>query len=180
MTAVIGVKPGWRWTSGVLRIGETAVDGFTLGPVGTRRANDRMEPDAIYGYTERIGFHLDAIYDRAVEMGHGRPGVAVELPTGPQGGKGHTSVLRAFLITWTVAWFVIGRFDAVPIPADGNGRRHLPENGGTGKLGDYYPTALIRRRPETWTSNETDRNERGRERAAYDVAGHLLTPAAAA
>jgi hypothetical protein len=172
MNAVIGVDPGWRYTAGVLRVGDDVIDGFTLGPVGTRKANDLMAPAAMDAYTDQIGAALDDLWDQAVELGH-TPRVAVEMPTVPIGNKSFVAKWRAYKITNDVAWYVKGRFNAVRVRADGNGNRHKAEYGGTGNLEDHYPAALIRRR-QLRGPGEAPRNERDHERAAYDVAGHLL------
>jgi hypothetical protein len=173
---VIGVDTGFRWTAAVLRVGGEAVNGFTLGPLngnGIRdpNANDGMSAAALARYVSRIGTHLDQLYDLAEAYGH--PRVAVEVPNRP---KGYRQLpLRAWLVTHTVAWAVVGRYDGVfLVPPDRNGARHQPSRGGDGDMGEHYPKPLCRRRPGGWLPNEAPRHARDHERAAYDVAGVAL------
>ncbi len=172
MNAVIGVDPGWRWTAGVLRVGDDVIDGFTVGPVGHRKANDTMAPVAMDNYTHQVGQALDYLWDIAVDLGH-RPRVAVEMPTMPTGSKSFVVKFRAYKVTNDVAWFVKGRYDAVRVRADGNGNRHKIDHGGSGKLEDHYPASLIRRRQLAGPCH-APRHERDHERAAYDVAGQIM------
>ena len=178
-TCAIGVDPGWRWTAGVLRVDDRAINGFTLGPVDlagkpSRKANDGMDTAAMYAYTRRIGQYLDQLYDEAVELGYGRPLLGVEMPSAPGSSKRYVTGLRAFLITDRVAYFSLGRYDGFPFPADGNGNRHYTAHGGNGDMADYYPAELRRRRPSGWLRNEEPRTSRDHERAAYDIAGRVL------
>lgn len=182
--AAVGVDPGARWTAAVLRVGDRAINGFTLGPVGAdgmpaRKANDDLGAAALDRYTDRIGKHLDDLCDLSVELGYGEPLIGVErfkisesyrhIPT------------YAWLISWTVYWYVKGRYNGVKtIPNDGNGYRHLERLGGTGKMDAYYPADLCRRRPAGWWANEAPRTPRDHERAAYDVAGRVISPDVAA
>ena len=169
MNAVIGVDPGWRWTAGILLVGDDVIDGFTLGPIGSRKANDAMDPAALDAYTDRIGAALDELWDQAVALGH-TPRVAVEMPTVPIGNKRFVAKFRAYKITNDVAWFVKGRFNATRIRnTDNFGHRHEKARGGSGIIGDYYPASLIRRRQLRGPCQAPD-GERNHERAAYDVA----------
>lgn len=173
---VIGVDPGFRWTAAVLRVSGEAVNGFTLGPLnadGLRdpRAHDGMSAAALARYVTRIGSHLDQLYD--VAEAYGPPRVAVEVPTPPRGYR--QIPLRAWLVTHTVAWAMVGRYDGVVlVPPDINGARHQRSRGGDGDMAAHYPKPLCRRRPTGWMPNEAPRQARDHERAAYDVAGAAL------
>ena len=174
MTACIGVDPGFRWSAGVLRVGDAALNGFTSGPVAAdgspaRLANDKISPAALDRYCAQIGKNLDSLYDLSIELGHGPPLVAVEMPY-----PSDRIPLRCWLVTWTVAWNVMGRYDdVIPITPAGHGKRHKAP-GATERLADYYPDSLIRSRPFGWMRCAAPRTARDHERAGFDVAGVAL------
>src|SRR5262245_1263109 len=173
-----------RWSSGILRLNDVAVDGFTIGP---RDKHGRLSPEATddctFGSAAIYGSYIvdwvEKLFGKAIELGLGEPLIAVEAPSPPQGFR--DIPLRAWYVPTVVAAEVIGRFGAVSmIPADGNGKRHLPKNGGDGDMTAYYPDVLCRRRPADWLANEEPRTSRDHERAAYDVAGRALAERLAA
>lgn len=181
--ATIGVDPGERWTAGVLRIDDHAIDGFTLGPVDLfgrpfRQAHDDMDPEILTIYTNRIGELLDKLDDKAQRLGYGRPWIGIEEATPPEGAKRFYAAFRSWRITRDVAWFCKGYFAPRTrfVPADGNGERHKEKYGGNGRMQDYYPTELCRRRPSGWLPNEHDKTDRGHERSAFEVAGRIRVP----
>src|SRR5262245_7966402 len=67
----IGVDPGQTWTAAVLRVGDTAVHGWTMGPVdqaGTVRRDALNEVDAwdaFVRYAARLVAGLDELADYA-------------------------------------------------------------------------------------------------------------------
>src|SRR5690606_1987899 len=139
-----------------------------------RRANDSMSAGAIGRYVARVGSYLDRLYDQAVERGYGEPLIAVEMPTPPKGYR--TIPLRAWLVTTAVAWAVVGRYDGVHLVAPGrHGVRHQKARGGDGDMRAAYPEQLVRKRPGGWLPCEAPRQARDHERAAYDVAGVVLS-----
>jgi hypothetical protein len=173
---VIGVDPGSRWTAAVLRRGEHAVNGWTIGPVdehGMRdpRALDDLDATALARYIARLGVHLDGLYDQAER--YGPPLVAVEIP-GPPRGTARVPV-RDWLITYSVAWSVVGRFDGVRlVRPDRHGVRHLAGEPDRSRLRRTYPPNLVHRRPRIWGPCEAPNRRRDHERAAFDIAGAAL------
>lgn len=180
--AGLGVDPGWRWTGAVLVVDGEPVDGFTLGPTDAdgqpfRGAHDKMDPAATRRYCDRIGAHLDRLYDGCVDRYGIHPLVGVETPTMPMKAKNagqYIARLRAFRITENVGYYVLGHYavvEAFRFTEDHpHGKRHLAEHGGTGKLFDHYPKDLCWRRPSGWLVNEETDTSRDHERSAFDVA----------
>ncbi|MCI0689098.1 MAG: hypothetical protein L0Y54_17985, partial [Sporichthyaceae bacterium] len=114
---------------------------------------------------------LDGLYDQAER--YGPPLVAVEVP-GPPRGTGRLPV-RDWIITYSVAWSVIGRFDGVRLVRPGrHGGRHLVAGADRLGLARTYPSALVHRRPRMWGPCEAPQRRRDHERAAYDIAGAAL------
>lgn len=180
--AGLGVDPGWRWTGAVLVVDGLPVDGFTIGPTDAdgrpfREAHDDMDDVALGRYTERIGAHLDHLYDKATALGC-RVLVSVERPTPVYGKKRFVSKLRAYQVTRDVSWYVRGHYyGVVPYRFDQDhphGKRHLEQYGGTGKLFDHYPRDLCWRRPKGWLVNEEPDTSRDHERSAFDIATRRL------
>ncbi|GAA3029881.1 hypothetical protein [Actinokineospora globicatena] len=170
---VVGVDPGQTWTAAVLRVGDTAVHGWTMGPIDARGELDRTafndEDDwvAFARYVAKLAEGLDALVDYAAER-WGRVRVGVEVPRVPVGllpgapAKYHRIPLRDWVMPRQVAAAVLGRYPtAVPVYPGGHGRH--PTAG--------YPAELRGTRPPSWGINEARRGERDHERAAYDVAG---------
>jgi hypothetical protein len=167
----IGVDPGQTWTAAVLRIGDRAVHGWTLGPAdanGTvlRAAlNDPDAWDAFRAYVGRLVPALDQLADWSIRH-YGRVRLAVEVPRVPRGfiaGQRQKPIpLRDWVIPRQVAAAVLGAYPtARTVTPDGMGRRPASE----------YPPELRGTRPPEWGPCEARRGERDHERAAYDVAG---------
>lgn len=170
----IGVDPGQTWTAAVLRVGDSAVHGWTLGPVdrsGTVRRdalNDVDAWDAFGRYADRLITGLDELVEYArARWGEVRIGVEVPgVPIGWQDGGGHPKFRRLPMRDWVVprqvAASVLGAFPhARLIQPDHLGRRPAGE----------YPVELRGRSPSGWGPCEARNGERDHERAAYDVAG---------
>lgn len=161
---VLGIDPGSRWTAGVLRYGADARYGWTVGPLDPRgqrdpRSLDRMDAERLDRYVRRVLAYVDMAFDKAVQD-YGTCLLAIELPGPPR--RRSTLPVRDWLIPWSVAWSVFGRYEgAVLVHPDAYGRR--PRN--------EYPEPLRLRRPPHWGPCEARRGERDHERAAYDVAG---------
>jgi hypothetical protein len=82
--------------------------------------------------------------------------------------------IRDWLITYSVAWSVVGRYDGVAIiPAGGHGTARVVR-GGSVRLQGAYPPGLVRTRPRFWGPCEHSRTSRDHERAAFDIAGAAL------
>jgi hypothetical protein len=179
--AVLGIDPGRRWTAGVLRVGDAAVHGWTLGPVDADGRPDPSAVDDVYGpgalpafglYAARI---LDAIEDTVGRAaGGGRVMLACETADPRPGG-------RIPLADWLVprqlcAAIVAYDTRTVMIRPGGHGLAHKAD-GRDERLQDHYPPALwpargrTGGRPASWGPNEARRGERDHERAAYDIAG---------
>jgi hypothetical protein len=157
----------------VLRVGDAAVHGWTLGPVDLAGRVDRLALDneddwaAFIRYSARLAEALDVLVDYA-DARWGRVRVAVEVPRVPIGllpgapARYHRIPLRDWLVPRHVAAAVIGRYPtAVPVIPEGHGRHPAR----------LYPAELRGTRPPSWGPNEARRGERDHERAAYDVAG---------
>ncbi|HEX4702333.1 MAG TPA: hypothetical protein VH352_09430 [Pseudonocardiaceae bacterium] len=169
----IGVDPGQTWTAAVLRIGEHADHGWTIGPVdkfGTVRRDALNEVDNwdhFALYLRRLREALDELVDYTVRR-FGEARVAIEVPGVPIGyqnngvRKFQRMPIRDWVIPRQVAAAVLGAYpEAKVIRPDGYGRRPLSD----------YPHELRGTRPPSWGVNEAHRGERDHERAAYDVAG---------
>lgn len=172
----IGVDPGQTWTAAILRIGDHADHGWTLGPVdkfGTIRRDALNEVDNwddFARYVRRLRDALDELVDYTVRR-FGEARVAIEVPGVPIGyqpgsaRKFQRLPLRDWVIPRQVAAAVLGGYpEAKVVRPDGYGRRAA----GT------YPPALRGRRPPSWGLNEARKGERDHERAAYDVAGAAM------
>lgn len=176
----IGVDPGQTWTAAVLRVGDTAVHGWTMGPVdrfGTviRDALNEVDNwDAFSRYAARLVAGLDelATYARTrwgkVRIGIEVPGVPIGYRPGSPAGspaKFQRLPMRDWLIPRQVAAAVVGAYpNARLIRPDHLGRRPL----------DQYPHDLRGVRPPNWGPCEARKGERDHERAAYDVAGRAM------
>jgi hypothetical protein len=167
----VGVDPGQTWTAAVLRVGDTAVHGWTLGPVdhqGRLFRGALNEPDdwrSFAWYVARLIPALDELVGYAIHH-YGRVRVAVECPLIPvgflDGRKQQRMPLRDWVVPRQVTAAVMGAYpDARPVRPDHMGRRHA----------DEYPADLRGKRPSGWGPNEARRGERDHERAAYDIAG---------
>jgi hypothetical protein len=168
--AVLGIDPGRRWTAGVLRVGDDAVHGWTLGPVDATGRPDSAAVDNVHDvaawarYMARI---IDAIEDTVTRAPGGRVALACEVVVPPAGRR---IALGDWLIPRQVLAAVLG-YDprTVLIRPDGHGKRR--------PLTEHYPAALWPAkgnrggRPASWGPSEARRGERDHERAAYDVAG---------
>jgi len=170
--AVVGVDPGARWTACVLRLGDYAVTGWTLGPVDSAgqpdaKALDEVDDlDALGRYVDRLVDRLNSTVDEAFRLADAvRVGVeSIRVPSGWRHGRPSRVQLSDWLIPRSV---VVGVRTAFP-----DVRLVLP--GGNGRPRDDYPAELRRRRPPGWGPNEAPRGERDHERSAYDVAGRAL------
>lgn len=168
MLAVLGIDPGSRWTAGVLRVGDQAVTGWTVGPGSPTDADALDDPDdvaAMGRYLARIMERVDETLVLAEDRGYEQRRMAVEVTKVPVGWR-HGSRTKIQLPNWLiprqVAIALQGAFPTVRLVLpDGHGRAPL----------DEYPVELRRRRPPGWGPNETTKGERDHERAAYDVAG---------
>jgi hypothetical protein len=170
----LAFDPGSKFTAGLLREGAEAVDGFTLAlayPEGPDRNAVLDDHEALRAYTDRITEQGLALWDRHYA---GKPvRVVVEAAYRPSTGKGRGRIpLRDWIVPKLVVAAITTCFPgAVILPPQGAGGRHKVSNGGTGRLADYYPAALIGRRPATWGPNEEPRGSRDHEQAAYTLAG---------
>lgn len=169
----IGVDPGQTWTAAVLRVGDTAVHGWTMGPVdhaGTVRRdalNDVDAWDAFALYVARLVAGLDELAEYATNRWN-EVRVGIEVPHVPIGWRPGSAPkfqrlpMRDWLIPRQVAAGVLGAFpQARLVQPDHLGRRPARE----------YPVELRGTRPATWGPCEARGGERDHERAAYDVAG---------
>ena len=170
---VLGVDPGSRWTAGVLRYGDTALWGWTVGPRNAAGDRDRYALDdaddvaAMGRYLARIVEMIDATLDRAENAYRVTTlRLAVEtihVPIGYAKGGRRSSIS---VVDWLVPrQVVVGVLAVYP-----DARIVLPDAHGRAAA-DTYPVQLRRRRPPDWGPNETMRGERDHERAAYDIAG---------
>lgn len=166
-TALIGIDPGSRWTAVVLRVGDDAVNGATVGPGDDVDAlNDVDNMAAVGRYIARVLQRIDQLYDQALKVSEvERVRVGVELvrvPVGWMHGRRSSIQLIDWLIPKQVTAAILGMYPdcRIVLPAR-HGRRELVD----------YPLSLQRRRPPDWAPNEAPRGERDHERAAYDIAG---------
>jgi hypothetical protein len=167
----IGVDPGSKWTSAVLRVGEYGVTGWTLGPVDRLGRPDRNalnDPDdweSFSRYTNRLISHLEELVAYA-EHEYGGVRIAIEVAVVPSGwqptSRGQNRLpLTDVLLPRQVAAAVLGAFpNAKLVPPARYGSRSAE-----------VPPELKGRRQPHWGPNETVRGERDHEQAAYLVAG---------
>lgn len=167
----IGIDPGSKWTAAVLRVGNAAITGWTLGPVDRLGRPDRHalnNPDdwpAFSRYTNRLISHLEELVAYA-EAVYGAVRIAIEIavvPSGwqPTGGGKNRLPLADVLLPRMIAAAVLGAFpDARLVPPDKYGSRAAE-----------VPAELRGRRPAHFGPNETPRGERDHEQAAWHVAG---------
>ncbi len=170
--AVLGVDPGSRWTAGCLRFGDTALDGWTVGPrdeAGRRHATALERVDDVAAaarYIHRVCDTIAETLDRARDVhGLARVRLAVENMHVPKGWMAGNRT-RVSIVDWLMPrQVVIGVLAAFP-------DARLIEPAGYGKRPPAdYPSELRRRRPASWGGNDNPKGERDHERAAYDVAG---------
>ncbi|WP_157429802.1 hypothetical protein [Actinomadura oligospora] len=166
---VLGIDPGRRWTAGVVRLGDEALYGWTVGPVDE---SGRLSPAAVDNVVDMAAFGrylirvMGEIQTSARHAPGGRIKLACKVITPPVG----RITLAAWLIPRQVVAGVLGFApDTMLIRPDGHGKRR--------PVTEHYPTALWpacgprRNRPATWGPCEAPRGERDHERAAYDIAG---------
>lgn len=175
--AVIGIDPGARWTAGVLRVGDHAALGWTLGPVDAFGMPDPSALDnhddwhAIGRYLDRVVEFAQRTAEYADKNGATRVRFAVEVPRVPTGfisGRYNRIPLSDWLMPQRVAAAVLAAFPGT--------RTVLPDQfGGKRTPTAEYPRELRGSRPPHWWPNETKKRERDHERAAFDVAGVAAT-----
>jgi hypothetical protein len=166
----LAYDPGSKWTAGLLRVGADALDGFTLA-LGLPDSPDLINAhEAVRVYTDRIIEHGLAAWDKHFRGQQIR--VAVEVTDRPTGGRGRGKVaLHQWVLASRVAAAITGAFPGcVLVPPAKCGHRHLVANGGTGRIGDYYPPQLIGSHPLDWGPIESHRKRRDHEWAAYVIA----------
>ena len=175
--AVIGVDPGQTWTAAVLRVGDFAEHGWTMGPVDRfgqleRGALNEVDDWAAFSrYVDRLRRALDELVDYAVHR-YGAVRLGVEVPHVPIGWrpgsnkKFNALPMRDWVVPRQVTAAVLGAYpEARLVTPDGHGGRPAGE----------YPAEVRGSRPHGWGPNETPRRERDHERSAYDVAGIAAT-----
>lgn len=171
---VLGIDPGRRWTAGVLRAGDRALYGWTVGPVGpdglpSPAAVDDVDdvgPWAVY--MRRILDAIELTMDRHRAAGGGRVHLAVEVME-PPGGR------KIALADWLIPRQVM----AGVLTYDPDAILIRPKRYGKARpVTEHYPPELWPAkpggrggRPPGWGPNEARRNERDHERAAWDIAG---------
>lgn len=170
--AVIGVDPGQTWTAAVLRVGDWADHGWTMGPVDRSgqldrgALNDVDDWGALARYVQRLTRALDDLVEYAISK-YGSVRVGIEVPVVPTGWQpGSTRQNRLPMRDWLVPRHVA----AAVLGAYPNARLVLPDGHGRRPAGEY-PQEMRGARPPGWGPNETPKRERDHERAAYDVAG---------
>lgn len=172
----IGVDPGQTWTAAVLRVGDYAAYGWTMGPTapsGEVLRGALNDPDnwiAFARYTQRLTTALDELVAYAHQE-YGEVRIGIETPVLPIGYRtdktaGHPKFQRLapkdWIVTRQVAAAVLGAYPtARVVTPDKLGRRPAAE----------YPRELRGTRPPHWGPNEYRNGERDHERAAYDIAG---------
>lgn len=170
---VIGIDPGARWTAAVLRIGDYASHGWTLGPVNRLGELDPAaldDPDNWAAFGRYAGRVLDALGQLVTEaeQRHGAVRVAIEALHVPVGWRsvGHGRYNRLPLADWLTPC----RLVAAVLGAYPDARLVVPDQLGRRPAEDY-PRELRGPRPADWGPGEARRGERDHERAAYDIAG---------
>lgn len=165
---VLGIDPGSRWTAGVVRYGDRAVIGWTLGPVNPA---GELEPGAMddvndwTAYTRYITRVLDAAYRsvRGMRERYGSCPVAVRRCIVPGARVIGSGPFRDWVIPQRITGSLLAAFpDAV-----------LTEPPDRPTALRSYPAELIGTRPGGWGPGEARRGDRSHERVAYDVAGVL-------
>lgn len=166
--AVLGIDPGSRWTAGVLRVGDDAIYGWTVGPGSDDAAKQLDDPDdmaAVNRYVQRIIERIGETLVLAEERGYERRRMGVEtvrVPIGWRNGRRTSISLVDWLVPRQVTAAILGAYPTT--------RLVLPDRHGRAEL-DSYPVELRRQRPPGWGRNDSRRGERDHERAAYDIAG---------
>lgn len=161
---------GSKYTGGVLREGDEAIDGFTVALNHEGEVLDDLE--ALRVYCDRVTDAGATVWDRHFPGRDVR--VVVEAHTRPRrGGALGRIPLKDYVIPLAVVTAVWTAFPGCLIlPPQRAGGRHKPSQGGTGRLPDYYPPTLIRHgRPALWLPNEHPKGVRDHEQAAYVLAG---------
>ncbi|MFE3454977.1 hypothetical protein ACFXJ8_39245 [Nonomuraea sp. NPDC059194] len=186
--AVLGIDPGRRWTAGVLRAGERALHGWTIGPVDVAGRPSAAAVDNVHdlaAWARYMGRLIDVVEAtvQAHQVAGGRPvRLACEVVVPPGG--------RIALADWLIPRQIVAgllAFDptVMLIAPGGHGKRHYDRDG-AGRLvrarpvtADYPPEFWPAKgqsggRPAGWGPCEARRGERDHERAAYDIAGAAL------
>lgn len=187
--AVLGIDPGRRWTAGVLRRGDEALHGWTIGPVDQQgrpaaaAADNPHDLAAWARYMARVIDQVEATVDAHRTAGGGPVRLACEVVVPPGGG-------RIALADWLIPRQILaGLMTYDPglllVRPDAHGKRHYDRDG-AGRLvrarpvSAAYPPAFwpakgsVGGRPASWGPSEARRGERDHERAAYDIAGAAL------
>lgn len=151
--ATIGVDPGQKWTAAVLRVGDFAEHGWTVGPVNRNGLPDRAA--------------LDELVEYAAEK-HGAVRVGIEVPRVPIGWT--PGAYSKFNRMRAVDWILPKQVAAAVLGAYPESRLVLPDHLGR-RPASEYPRELRGARPPGWGPNEARKGERDHERAAYDIAG---------
>lgn len=172
---VLGIDPGRRWTAGVLRIGDRAVHGWTLGPVDERGVPDAAAVDNVHDvqafarYAARVLDAVEETLELAARHTAGRVWVACEVQLPPTGRNSRIALSDWLIPRQLMAAIVAHDPRTVLVP--------LAEHGKRRPLVDCYPEAFwpargrTGGRPSSWGPCEARRGERDHERAAWDVAG---------
>ncbi|RJQ70555.1 hypothetical protein D5S17_28925 [Pseudonocardiaceae bacterium YIM PH 21723] len=168
----IGVDPGAKWTAAVLRVGDYAEHGWTMGPIDRRGVLDSAALDdvddwyAIQRYMVKMLTGLDQLVDYATDR-YGAVRVGVETPKVPVGYQPNSRLANRLPMG---EWLLPKLFTAAVIGAYPASRLVLPDKLGR-RPATEYPRELRGTRPPGWGPNEARRGERDHERAAYDIAG---------
>lgn len=164
---VLGINPGSRWTSAVVRLGDLPVTGWTIGPTTPEGYPDRTalnDPDDVEAqarYVARVLELVDATFDAAAgQWGTCRVAVkSIDVPVSVRHGRRSPVQVVDWLIPRLVVLAVLSAYEGVIIPASSVLRS------------ETYPAALVGTRASEWGPNEAPQGERDHERLAYDVAG---------
>lgn len=171
--ATIGVDPGQKWTAAVLRVGDFAEHGWTVGPVNRNGLPDRAvlddvdDWDSFARYIRRLLAALDDLVEYAADR-HGAVRVGIEVPRVPIGWT--PGAYSKFNRMRAVDWILPKQVAAAVLGAYPESRLVLPDHLGRRPAGEY-PRELRGARPPGWGPNEARKGERDHERAAYDIAG---------
>lgn len=180
--AILGVDPGRRWTAAVLRQGDRALHGWTIGPVDEDGRPSPAAVDNVHDlmawarYMARILDEIESTMSAHAQATGQRAVLAVEVAVPPRG-------RQIALADWLVPRQIVAgllSFDPnlILIPPDKHGARRPVER--------CYPPELwpakgrTGGRPASWGPSEARRGERDHERAAFDVAGAAAALLAAA